>query len=149
MPLDLAQKVAQEFSQRFPTRTYLALPREAGSVFCSGRDLCWDMESETYVKRLNVSGGGDGEATPAAVVSDSALKSLVHRQVFETRHMSMEVRRDALVGALKEMLPDHCRHVHVWAKASADRPHVFGPPHKGEAVFLDPEFGDHVYILLT
>ena len=153
MPIELARRVASEFVKAYPTRTYLALPREAGSVSCSGRDLCWDTESETYVKRLNVSpspreSGGTGAGALAVAVGDSSLKSLVHRLVFETRDMSLEVRRDALVGALKEMLPDYCRHVHIWAMASTERPYVYGP-HKGEAVFLEPEFGDHVYILLT
>ena len=94
----------------------------------------------TRVSRLDLSS--------AEAIGDSALKSLLHRVVFESKSMSVSLDRARYISdQIDKMLPAYYITVNVTNVSSNDRPQVYGP-HKGLAYFWEPEFGTHVTIVL-
>ncbi len=73
---------------------------------------------------------------------------IVIKVVFDSRRDEYMKRAVSLWGDLKKMMPHHEVNVFVWPQSSSEMPRVFGP-RKGEALFMEPEFGDHVFIVFT
>ena len=81
-------------------------------------------------------------------IDNSALKSLLHRVVFESKSMSKSVDRARHISdQIHKMLPGYKYTVFVTYVSSNKRPQVYGP-HKGLAYSWEPEFGKHVTIVL-
>ena len=134
--MELAKHICENLSVEYPNDSFVACTYSAYSG--NWKDIC-DMNG-IRVCRLILSS--------ANAIGDSALKSLLHRVVFESKSMSDSQDRARYIREqIGKMLPAYCKTVFVTAVSSNDRPQVYGP-HKGLAYFWEPEFGDHVTIVL-
>ena len=133
--MELAKHICENLSVEYPNDSFVACTYSAYSG--NWKDIC-DMNG-IRVCRLILSS--------ANAIGDSALKSLLHRVVFESKSMTFIDRSKHLDEQIFKMLPAYCRTVFVTPVGSNDRPQVYGP-HKGLAYFSEPEFGTHVTIVL-
>ena len=133
--MELAKHICENLRKVYPNDSFVAY-----TSACCGRieDIC-DMNG-SRVGRLDLSS--------VNAIGDSALKSLLHRVVFESKSMSDSLDRARHITVqISKMLPAYYRTVFVTLVSSNDRPQVYGP-HKGLAYFWEPEFGEHVTIVL-
>lgn len=82
-------------------------------------------------------------------ISNSSLKSLIHRLVYESKDSSSSKRCIFLHEELNRMLPNHNHAVTVFDKASKARKPYSSGPNKGEVYFDDRNFGSPVHIILA
>ena len=135
--MELAKHICENLRQRYPNDSFVAFT--ATSAFSGNLDYICNMNG-TRVCRLYLSG--------KEAIGDSALKSLLHRVVFESKSMSNTTDRARhICEQIDKMLPAYQRTVFVTPVSSNDRPQVYGPP-KGLAYFWEPEVGAHVTIVL-
>ena len=144
MPFSLAKELAQNTHRMAPDCTFIAIPAEEIHTVYSrngAEEICWNRESKTYVLKVPPSKGSN--------VGDSQLTALAFQQVFESRKETLrEQRADNLLAKLKLMLPNNNILVSVFDKNCTERPFLVGS-NKGMALYMDPDLGDHVLILLT
>ena len=135
--MELAKHICENLRVKYPNDSFVASTDDSAS-YGNCKRIC-DMNG-TRVDCLNLS-----SANP---INNSALKSLLHRVVFESKWMSKRLDRAKHISdQIDIMLPAYCSTVFITNVSSNDRPQVFGP-HKGLAYFWEPEFGNHVTIIL-
>ena len=132
--MELAKHICKNLRKVYPNDSFVAY-----TSACCGRieDIC-DMNG-SRVGRLDLSS--------VNAIGDSALKSLLHRVVFESKSMSCVDRAIHIHDQIDKMLSGYYGTVFVTRVSSNKRPRVYGP-HKGLANFWEPEFGEHVTIVL-
>ena len=139
--MELAKHISENLRTHYPNDSFVARTDATtgyGNVQDTSKFIC-NMHG-AKVSRLPLSS--------AEAIDDSALKSLLHRVVFESKSMSDSLDREMnIFDQINKMLPGHCCSVYVTDVSSNDRPVVYGP-HKGLAYFWEPEFGAHVTIVL-
>ena len=140
--MELAQHLCVNLRKQYPNDSFLAYLGASTTAFGTGlnkHNIIFDMNN-VLVSRLALS--------DANTIGDSALKSLLHRVVFESKSMSDNMpRAKYLYDEVKKMLPDYYITVFVTDVISNDRP-VLDGPHKGLTYFWEPEFGDHVTVVI-
>ena len=139
--MELAQHLCVNLRQQYPNDSFLAFWRSSTTAHGTGLNqyIIFNMNS-VVVSRLPLSN--------AKAIGDSALKSLLHRVVFESKSMSDNMDRAVYIdGEITKMLPYYNKTVLVTDANSNHRPEVYGP-HKGLAYFSEPEFGSQVTIVL-
>lgn len=139
--MEMAKHICENLSQLEPNKTYVAYTANSIGHFSSG---CFDPicnMNNTKIVHLRISNG--------VAVGDSRLKSLLYRTVFETRTMSSNDRGNKILEEINAMLPNLYSSVFVSVPIanSNECPLVYGP-HKGVANYWEPEFGDHICIIL-
>ena len=106
-----------------------------------GKEVFWSEQAKIYVMQLIKSS--------ADLMLEFSLRKLVIDVVFNSRfQQTPKLRSNYLKKVISEMLPNYNVIVFVWNKKSKKRPQVVGE-HKGDALFMEPELGSHVYILLV
>ena len=138
--MELAKHISENLRTQYPNDSFVACKSD-NAAFGHGlpTSIICDMHGAT-VSRLPFSS--------AKAIDDSALKSLLHRVMLESKSMSTSVdRAEHISDQICKMLPGHYNTVFVTPVSSNDRPVVYGP-HKGLAYFWEPEFGEHVTIVL-
>ena len=106
-----------------------------------GKEVFWSEQAKIYVMQLI--------RTSADQVFEFSLRTHVSDVVFNSRfQQTPKVRSNYLKKVISKMLPNYNVVVFVWDENSNNRPQVVGK-HKGDAIFMEPEFGSHVYILLV
>ena len=135
--MEFANHICENLRQVYPNDSFVAYTND--SAITGNCEFICDMNG-TRVCRLSLSS--------ANAIGDSALKSLLHRVVFESKSMSDSPERASHIREqIDKMLPAYYATVFVTAVSSNDRPQVYGP-HKGLAYFWEPEFGENVTIVL-
>ena len=135
--MELAKHICENLRVHYPNDSFVAYTDQTG--YTGNYKYICDMNG-TRVRRLDLSS--------ANAIGDSALKSLLHRVVFESKSMSdSQDRARHIRDQIDIMLPAYNRTVFITYVSSNDRPQVYGP-HKGLAYFWEPEFGEHVTIVL-
>ena len=112
-----------------------------------GKEVVWSEQAKIYVMQLIKSSA----VLPSELdqMVKLSLHKLVLNAVFNSRYQQTpKVRSNYLKKVISEMLPNYNVVVFVWNKKSKKRPQVVGE-HKGDALFMEPELGSHVYILLV
>ena len=148
MPFSLAKELAQNTHRMARHCTFVAFPaRGFHTVYPEHtEEICWNTESETYDAKVPPSRNYRNEGSK---VGDSQLTALAFQQVFESRKETHRGQRaQNLHDKLESMLPNNNILVSVFDKNSAECPFLVGP-NKGLALYMDPDLGDHVLILLT
>ena len=139
MPFELSKEIAKNINGENPTQTYLASPD--GNSFFFGRLICWEHSTQTKVVKLNNSNGEE--------IGNAQLRALAFQLVFDSRKMRDEVKRcEHLSKKLQKMLPNHFPTICVWPANVTESPEVYGTT-KGHALYMEPELGSHVFIVLT
>ena len=134
--MELAKHICKNLRVQYPNDAFVAYTNHSAS-YGNYEDIC-DMNG-TRVCRLTLSSANS--------ISNSALKSLIHRVVFESKSMSCVDRAIHIHDQIDKMLSGYYGTVFVTRVSSNKRPRVYGP-HKGLANFWEPEFGEHVTIVL-
>ena len=111
--------------------------RFQGAVPLRAMSIQFAMNDGTRIRRLLLSEGPN--------VGNSALKSLLHRVVFESSTMTSSERANQIGSKMDSMLPTHHNMTFVTLVSSNDRPVVYGQ-HKSVAYFEEPEFGAKVRV---
>ena len=77
-----------------------------------------------------------------------SVKSMTYLSVYGTRTTPLTERAEIIVKSIKQVFPSIIPNVVVIPHTEEEMPVVYGPT-KGTAYFSEPEFGDHVFIVLT
>ena len=139
--MELAQHLCVNLIKQYPNDMFVAIwaASTAGRGNGIGDGLLFNM-NKIQIFRLRHSS--------AKAIDDSALKSLLHRVVFESKSIINNIERATnLLDQINKMLPDYNKTVFVTDANSNHRPEVYGS-HKGLAYFWEPEFGTHVTVVL-
>ena len=136
--MELARHLCERLRHEYPDDSFVAFTN--ASIDYGNRSLICYM-NESIVSRLFLS--------TTQEIGNSELKSLLHRVVFDSKSLCFTIgyRAIHLFDEIQKMLPCYCISVFVTEVGSNDTPQVYGP-HKGRAYFWEPEFGDHVTVVL-
>lgn len=133
--------LAENLNNIFSDNVFLVGP--ATGVACnSGHTVIGDHDLGMFVDQIPSS----GDAVQS--INDSALKSLVFREVFESRNINnRKVRAQTIRDNVDKMLPEHSIIVLVM-DLNSENYRILGPT-KGEAVFTEAEFRYKIVIALA
>ena len=135
--MELAEHISENLKNSYKNDLFVAYTNL--SCYAGYREKLCDMNGARVYRLL---------LSSEKAIGDSALKSLLHRLVFESKWMSVSRDRAKHISdEIDRMLPDYKNSVIVTDVSSNDRPVVYGP-HKGLAYFWEPEFGEHVTVIL-
>ena len=139
--MELSISTCVNLQKIYTTDTFVAFRYYSG--FCGNFDhICFAKEPATpRVIRLRLSA--------AASVNNSALESLLHKVVFDSRGITERPKRAThIYDHIKKMLPGTNATVIVTDSDINDKPEIFGP-NKGVAYYWEAEFGSHVSVILN
>ena len=135
--MEIAKHLCENLRQQYPNDSFVAYTDDSNGY--GNHALIFNMIGVKVCRLIR---------SNAKIIGDSALKSLLHRVVFESKLMNDNVERARqLFDEIDKMLPDSSKTVFATNVNSNDCPVVYGP-HKGLAYFSEPEFGTHVTIVL-
>jgi hypothetical protein len=133
--MDMAKHICENLKKLYPDSTFVAYD-DAFTSYGNLTTIC-DMNS-SRVSRFNNSNGES--------LSDDALKSLLHRVVFDSRATKPDLARAThIYDQITKMLPGRNKALFV---INTDKSIAVYGSHKGMAEFKEPEFGSHVTVVL-
>lgn len=137
---DKACILAENLNKIFPDNVFVAGP---STGFAAHSNLVIeDPELGMFVDRVPTS------ADNIQAIGDSSLKSLIFREVFESRNIiNRKHRATQIRDRLGKMLPEHYVIVCV-LELNSQNYRIVGPT-KGTAVFAEPEFKHKIVVALT
>ena len=138
--MELSKSICVNLQKIYPNDTFVAYGCYS-AVHGNFDKVCISNEPEKpRVMRLRFSA--------AASVNNSALESLLHKVVFDSRGITDGSKRAThIFDNIKIMLPGTKATVIVTGNNINDKPEIFGP-NKGVAYYWEAEFGSHVSVII-
>ena len=137
--MELVKSICVNLQTIYPTDTFVAYPHS--SVHGNFDAVC--IAKEPHTPRVI-----HPRPSAAASVNNSALESLLHKVVFDSRDITDTIKRAIhIYDHIKKMLPETNATVFVQNSNINDKPEIFGP-NKGVAYYWEAEFGSHVCVIL-
>ena len=138
--MEFSKSICVNLQKIYPNDTFVAYLYTSSSygninVVCTANEL-----DKPNIIRLILSA--------AASVNNSALESLLHKVVFDSRGITDTYKRAIHIqDHIKKMLPGTNATVIVQNSNINEKPEIFGP-NKGVAYYWEAEFGSHVSVII-